>query len=345
MTRLVALSLSLAALILSAGPLQAQIKFANFKSPGDKTGDVAFQEAKDRADLQHGALVALNLNDGTKVTGHVVRLDAKNKKLYVRARAGEAPTAYAESDIKKIDKATREVDAIVPAGLEGSQWWDIPGSNGLEENASGAVRIKARRPVTVKPAALKTGGDKIRPLVEDTNLRVQNVVEPEIIKQVSYNGTQRSVIYISNTISPGEREILNQLQKAENDLLELTALKEQREIALLQETFMQEERLRNQRLINDTMVNENNSNYPYPVLALPASAVAVGNGFLTRPVRHASKGVITQLPQVLPAPNSLLDRLPPVDPQVLAKARDDHANLLRAHAYFENGRLVAVAAK
>jgi hypothetical protein len=351
----VGLGIALAGTILT-GSVQAQIKFADFDPAGDSTlkaQGIAFQEAKGGADLQHGTLVSVKLKDGSKVTGHVVRLDPKNKRLYVRTQAGEAPMAYAENDIKKIDKATREVDAtdsIVRASFGSSEWRDLPGSNGLQENDNGVVRIRPKKASTaIKPAALEGKGDnKIKPLIEETNYRVQNVVEAEIIKQVSYNGTQRSVVYISSVVSPGEREILDQLQKAENDLMALANLKEQRETAIAQEMSMQEERIRNQKLINQTMQNENYSNYPYPYLPGGVTAPLQGAlmpylGFSTN--RLPNKGVVTQLPQVLPPAAGLLERLPNVDPQTYAKARDEYAQLLRNHAFFENGRLIAVAAK
>ena len=55
----------------AAEPARAQVKFANFTPMQTKPKqEVVFQDAKEQADLKHGTLVSLKLNNGTKVVGH-----------------------------------------------------------------------------------------------------------------------------------------------------------------------------------------------------------------------------------------------------------------------------------
>src|SRR5262249_31393554 len=100
----------------------------------------------------------------------------------------------------------------------------------------------------------------------------QVVVVPEIFTQVIYNGTQRTVAYSSNVLSPGERDLLAKLQKAENDCGALIHKRDQRKIAIAQDMALQAEQVRTQRLVNDTLRNENSINSPYP----PATPDAAG---------------------------------------------------------------------
>ncbi len=165
--------------------------------------------------------------------------------------------------------------------------------------------------------------------------RPRNVVEPEITRQVIINGTQRSVTYYAAALSPAERAVLDQLQRAENDLAALNYREDQRDMALAQEASLQDKRLRSIRLVNDTMRNENYTNYPYP------PATIYNAGF---PLPGQYKGVVTILPQPVPPAVGIIDRLPPVNPQVIAKARDDVARL-RSQLVYEDGRPVAVITK
>lgn len=334
----IAVTAFVAALALSAGAASAQIKFADFSSsretaPGDKS--VVFDEAKNKTDLKHGTLVSLNLMDGTKVTGHVVRFDDKTNRLYVRTRSGEAPLAFEENELRRIDKAMRPVDqeALVQVGLQ-SQW--RPTGNGLEENDNGVVRIRSRlEQPALKPASYQSRRDQTtgrdQQGLDDSG--PQNVVEPEIVKQVTYNGSLRTVTYFSTVVSPGERDILDQIQKAENEYLALAGQQALREQILVQELTLQEQQLRAQRLINATMENENTFNYPYPSTTTDRAGT------------RRDKGVITILPQPLPTAVNILERIPAVDPQKLVRAREELTRLLRNHGAYEDGRLIAVFAK
>jgi len=127
----------------------------------------------------------------------------------------------------------------------------------------------------------------------------------------------------------------------------MSNIRDQREMAIGLELAMQEERVKNQRLINITLQNENQVNYPYPQTIETETVYPGPHMYLTRIVtpRQTQKGVITSLPQVLPGATGMLDRLPAVDPQAYAKARDDYMQLLRTQAIIEDGRLVAVVAK
>src|SRR5207237_741290 len=152
-------------LAISPSATQAQLKFNELKS-GSHVKDFVFMPSKQLP--AHGTLVALELANGDKVQGHVVRFDLSANELYVRNKPGVAPLVFAGDNIKQMQVAWR------PAN-------------------------KAER---------------------------QMVVEPEIFSQVIYNGALRSVGYASNTLAPGERDLLARLQKAENDCAALVYQKE-----------------------------------------------------------------------------------------------------------------------
>jgi hypothetical protein len=325
------------AVTVASGSARAQVKFADFRpGPEGPSQTVTFQDAKESADLKHGTLVSLKLNNDTTVIGHVVRFDAKANRLVVRAKPGEAPVAYAEDEIKQLKKAVRPVNPVMKAGFTSEAWRPIPFSNGLEENASGVIRIKPRRGTAVNPAVLQGQADnKIKPAIDEPNNRVQNVVEPEIITQSIYNGSQRSVVYISRVLSPAERDVLEKVQRAQNDLLGLAYYMEQRDLAITKDALLQNEQRRTQTLLNDTISNENSVNYPYP----PATIATAGVLTLLN-----LKGVILGLPQVIPPVAGALERLPAPDPQVLSKAREEWLRL-QNQLVMEDGRLVAVIVK
>jgi hypothetical protein len=89
-----ALVLSLSALLAGwAGYARAQVKFADL-SPAQKNN------------LRNGSLVSLELDNGTKVKGRVVRIDMPTDRIFLRIHAGEAPVPYAGNDIRKIEPAT-----------------------------------------------------------------------------------------------------------------------------------------------------------------------------------------------------------------------------------------------
>jgi hypothetical protein len=312
-----------------SGLAQAEVKFADL-SPASK------------ANVKHGTLVRLDLEGGTNVTGHVVRVDPKENNLFLRANPGEAPVAYAGKDIKKIEPATRPPSTAVGTGTKAGTWRDLP--NGLQEDGRGVLRIKPQMAGTAKPKGQK-------PAV---------IVEPEIHKQVAYNGSEASVVYTSSVLSPAERDALAKLQKAQNDNLALAAYQDRRERALALEMGLQEERLRAQRLNNDTVYNENMVNYPYP----PSTPNAAGFGTVVNyypfvpsyvgfpnyaglagyaggrwPTNY--KGVTISLPQVIPPAVGVIDRFPPLDPQALPKAREELSRV-QSTAVYEDGRLIAV---
>ena len=80
--------------------------------------EAAFQPA---ADLRHGNLVLVTLNDGTKIRGTLVRVDRKTGKWFVRTSAGERPQAILQKDVKKIERDAKEggtSTGIRPAGYQ-----------------------------------------------------------------------------------------------------------------------------------------------------------------------------------------------------------------------------------
>lgn len=356
MRRLLAVAVA-ASIFGLAGTAQAQIKFAEFTPDAPSmTKPATYQQAKRLADLKHGTMLALNLTNGTTVKGNVVRFDAKNKKLYVRTAAGQAPVAYGENDIKAMNVAVREVSAMVAAGAEGGEWRTIEG--GLQENAAGVVRIPPRDGA-IKGAALTKPEAKIKPAIDQVPA-LQNVVQPEIIKQVVTNGTERTVRYISNVISPAERETLDQLAKAENQVLALDAQRDLRDSAINQELSMNELRLRQQQLINQAIRSETLNYVPYPLAdRVYAGSVLVPNvGYLPQGTYGpyntysayandyyaANRGTNLQLPPVSQPATSLAQIVPPVDAQAYATARAQLDSLIRNVAVIEDGRIVAVAA-
>ncbi len=99
--------LAMTAVAALAGPAWAQVRFADFGDTApDKSAlkNVSYREAKEKADLKSGTLVTLKLRDGTQVNGHVVYLDPKANRLFVRSKPGKAPVGYAETDIAKVEK-------------------------------------------------------------------------------------------------------------------------------------------------------------------------------------------------------------------------------------------------
>jgi hypothetical protein len=268
-------ALSLIALLAAASSVaQAQVKFADLKA-GAQAKDVFFEPAKQLP--AHGTLVALELANGDKVQGHVVRFDLGANELFLRTKPGTAPLVFAGNNIKQMQVASR------------------PGEKGVR----------------------------------------QIIVAPEIFTQVIYNGTQRSVAFASNVLSPGERDLLARLQKAENDCAALVHQRDQRELAVAQDMALQEEQVKTQRLINQTLRNENSINYPYP----PATPDAAG--LLTL---RAFRGVWTILPQVVPSAVGVVNALPVPDAKAMAECQAELARL-QSQAVYENGRLVAVVVK
>ncbi len=320
----------LAVLTWATGSARAQVKLADFKNEAEGAySDVSFSEVNEKAELKHGTLISLKLNDSTKVIGHLVRIDPKTNRLFLRIKPGEAPIAYNESSIQKLEKATRQVNPIVPAGFNGETWKNLP--NGLQENNQGVIRIKPKTEALIKPA-VDFGDEQVR-------ARTENVVESEISKQVIYNGPYRTVVYHSNVISPGERDILEHLQKAENEYMALMHQKELQEslqdTLIAQQMALQQEKLETQKLINETLRIQNSYYYPYP----SGPFVPLGNDKPGQP-----RVVIKVGSQTITPPVAVADRLPPLDPQSLSKAQEE-LRRVQSQAIFEEGQLIAVVAK
>jgi hypothetical protein len=97
-----------------AAPAWAQVRFADLNDTSSEKSGISFREANEKSDLKNGTLITLKLRDGTQVSGHVVYLDAKANRLFVRSKPGETPVGYAEGDITKLGKGVR----IRTAGVE-----------------------------------------------------------------------------------------------------------------------------------------------------------------------------------------------------------------------------------
>jgi hypothetical protein len=178
--------------------------------------------------------------------------------------------------------------------------------------------------------AIRKGG--IRPAADGPD----NVVTPEITEQVIYNGSQRTVYYVSTVISPGERDVLEQMQKAQSDLLLLEERADVRNRAVDTEVGLQAARLETQVLINRTMrmaiAQGDVINYPFQVQnwqTYPGLDLA------------ARREGSTQFPLMIPPRHNITESVPAVSSESLAKAREA-VRVAMNRGIYEDGRLVAV---
>ena len=285
MRRLLSLALGLTIAVGGfAGSLQAQIKLPvfdpNLVDTPQAIKGVAFQPANEVSDFRHGTLMSLTLKNDTKVTGTLVRVDRKNKRIFLRTQPGAAPVAYAETDLKNVDK-------------------------GIYKDPGG-----------IRPAA-------------DAS---PNVIQPEITRQVIVNGNQRTVTYYSNVVSPGEREALEQMAKAENDLILLEGAVDQRQMAIQRELAMKDEMLKTQKNINMALelinsiqplyISEDEQSYPLVML-------------------NPHKTVLAYLPPVVPSGVNIIESIPTVNPEAVTKAREA-VRISMNRGIYEDGRIIAV---
>ena len=93
--------------------LHAQIKLPIFEEDNGKLQRVVFQEAGERSDFQHGKLLRITLNGDKEalINGILVRIDQKNKRIYLRTEPGMPPKMITLAEIKSVDKGViREVN-------------------------------------------------------------------------------------------------------------------------------------------------------------------------------------------------------------------------------------------
>jgi len=105
--------LTLLVLATTCNQLQAQIKLPIFEEDASNLQRVAFQPAATRSDFQHGKLLRITMNGdmGASVKGILVRVDHKNKRIYLRTDPGLPPKMIALAEIKSVDKVViREVN-------------------------------------------------------------------------------------------------------------------------------------------------------------------------------------------------------------------------------------------
>src|SRR4051794_26072428 len=90
--------LGLAAILAASPPVHAQLKFADMK-PSAQGKDVVFLPAKQLP--PHGALVAIDLANGDKLQGRVVRYDLNSNDVFVRTKPGAAPVVVSGDSVKQ----------------------------------------------------------------------------------------------------------------------------------------------------------------------------------------------------------------------------------------------------
>lgn len=161
------------------------------------------------------------------------------------------------------------------------------------------------------------------------------IVEPEINKVVIINGAVRTVQYQSSTLSPGEREVLTALEKAENDLAQMQTASELRQSAIEMQVAQQRLALDYQAQINKTVYLYNRSNFTSHPLA-----------FADPDLRTFPPAPLTSLNNFWPAnaPAVKLDSLPAANPEELKKARETYQRIMANQTVYEDGKLVAVIA-
>lgn len=174
--------------------------------------------------------------------------------------------------------------------------------------------------------------DGIRPAADAPD----NVVTPEITEQVVYNGSQRTVYYVSTVISPGEREVLEQMQKAQSDLQLLEEQADVRNRAVDTEIGLQAARLETQVLINRTMrmaiAQGDVINFPFGV-----------QDFQNYPSIElvARREGAVQFPLMIPQWKLITESVPAVSSESMAKARAN-VRVAMNRGIYEDGHLVAV---
>jgi hypothetical protein len=80
----------------------AQIKAGRFEP--DASNAPLVKEANHADDFKHGNRLVISKNDGSRVVGTLVRVDRKNKRLFLRTEPGEPPVAVQNDEVKKAEK-------------------------------------------------------------------------------------------------------------------------------------------------------------------------------------------------------------------------------------------------
>jgi hypothetical protein len=178
--------------------------------------------------------------------------------------------------------------------------------------------------------AIRKGG--IRPAADGPD----NVVTPEITEQVIYNGSQRTVHYVSTVISPGEREALEQIEKAQSELQLLEERADVRNRAVDTEIGLQASRLETQVLINRTMrmaiAQGDVINFPFQVQDF--------QNYPSIDLVARREGAV-QFPLMIPQWKLITESVPAVTSESMAKAREN-VRVAMNRGIYEDGRLVAV---
>jgi hypothetical protein len=156
--------------------------------------------------------------------------------------------------------------------------------------------------------------------------------QPEIVRQVIINGNRRTVSYYSEVVSPGEREALEQMAKAENELIALEEREDLREAAVNAERAMQAELLQTQREINFALQLVNRIQPVYLVENHQEYPIVLHN-----PHRET----IVHFRGLSPREINWSEGPPAVSSEALSKAREA-VRVSSNRAIYEDGRLIAV---
>lgn len=165
---------------------------------------------------------------------------------------------------------------------------------------------------------------------------IENIVEPEIIKTVVFNGLHKSVRYQANTVSPGERDILQQMEDAENALADLENHQDLQQTLVSNQVAMQNAILQGQRFLNQSVQMDNANRYP-----------AYTSTFYNRRNRleggmSANQELLVQRMIGVNTPAVAVDtKMMQTDGEALSKARQRVQSILNRGIY-EDGRLIAV---
>jgi hypothetical protein len=97
----VAAAVALIGTLVAPLPGAAQVKAPIFEP--EQTKALSLKEAKAAGDFKHGNRLVITRKDDAQMTGTLVRVDRKGKRLFLRTRPGEPPLAVANADVKKAE--------------------------------------------------------------------------------------------------------------------------------------------------------------------------------------------------------------------------------------------------
>ena len=126
------------------------------------------------------------------------------------------------------------------------------------------------------------------------------------------------------------------MERAENDLLALEAMAEQRDLAISTEIGLQAARANTQKLINDTLFLNLQQ-----ILKINDPVTLETDPYYPMQMNLDRRQARTNFPLVIPSRTLVSEQLPAVSPESLSKAREAY-RLSMNRGVYEDGRLVAV---